>query len=138
MRLVKFAPARAAEAALRAAHATSRGLCARYVRLALNAGGASIPSGPSGCDYGPVLLSLGFTRVPFSAPQTGDVMVFAAYVGNKHGHVQIYSSRAGRWVSDFLQRTTPPHVAGLAHYPGPIYESLRVPFKVYRWLGAVS
>jgi hypothetical protein len=83
--------------------------CARAVRQALEAGGASTKGHPVDAkDYGPVLERNGFYVVSFTdaknyVPIKGDVVVFAPHPGgNSSGHIQAYDGRG--WVSDFTQR----------------------------------
>lgn len=87
----------------------SQGQCAKYVRTALEAGGADTRNRPvSAKDYGGLLERNGFVEVP-SGPgytaQPGDTAVFDSYAGGSaHGHVQGYTGNgASGWVSDFRQ-----------------------------------
>ena len=86
----------------------SQGQCAKYVRTALEAGGADTRNRPvSAKDYGGLLERNGFAEVPSAgyAPRTGDTAVFDSYAGGSpHGHVQGYTGNgASGWVSDFRQ-----------------------------------
>lgn len=88
------------------AAAHSQGRCLRAVREALEAGGASPGRTASAEDYGPNLERTGFSPVASSAspaytPERGDVVVFGAVPGHRHGHIAMYDG--GQWVSDFRQ-----------------------------------
>lgn len=101
------------------------GWCARYVKLALNAGGLSAPWGMiagSAKDYLKVLPSNGWVEIPPSqAGQVGDVMVIDACRTrsgrrgfHKYGHIAMYCG-GGQWVSDFRHR--PDNIYGLNGTP---------------------
>lgn len=103
----------AAAAFLRAnAAPQSRGLCARYVREALEAGGLVLTSHPGMAkDYRPALLAAGFTVVCDGParfangyiPMKGDVAVIQPYPGGSAaGHIAMYDG--AQWISDFRQR----------------------------------
>ena len=86
----------------------SQGQCAKYVRTALEAGGADTRNRPvSAKDYGGLLERNGFAEVPSAGytPRPGDTAVFDSYAGGSaHGHVQGYTGNgASGWVSDFRQ-----------------------------------
>lgn len=108
------------------AHATSQGQCAKYVRLAIEAGGVTIapPRPVYAKDYGPKLASLGFSKVDAAdyTPQKGDVVVIQPPKGQTAGHIQIYNGTT--WVSDFVQ--------GSGIYPGPAYRKEKVAYEIYR------
>jgi hypothetical protein len=107
-------------------HTKSQGKCARYVREAIEAGGARIPLPRPvyAKDYGPVLAKLGFTKVPAVAysPQRGDIVVLQPPKGQIAGHIQMYNG--SKWVSDFIQ--------GTDIYPGPAYRKEQVSHEIYR------
>lgn len=89
------------------AQSGSLGKCAKYVRLAINAGGIATPGNPvSAKDYKGYLEKFGFKQVSTSSYQKGDIAVFEAFQGDKkyheHGHIQMYNG--SQWVSDFKQR----------------------------------
>lgn len=84
--------------------------CALYVRRAISAGGCpTFLQPPSACDYAEFLPDLGFTEVDAEGytPQAGDIVVFSAIKGHRHGHICMYNGR--QWVSDFS------NVACIAH-----------------------
>lgn len=68
----------------------SLGQCAKYVRTALEAGGADTRNRPvSAKDYGALLERNGFVKVSTTDYQPGDTAVFDSYKGGSvHGHVQ--------------------------------------------------
>lgn len=58
------------------ARASSHGICATYVRMAIRAGGIELPITHFAKDYGPVLIHAGFRPLkPGETPQTGDIVV---------------------------------------------------------------
>jgi len=80
--------------------------CALYVRRAISAGGCpTFLQPPSACDYNAFLPDLGFTQVDAEGyqPQAGDIVVFSAIKGHKHGHICMYNG--SQWISDFKQHT---------------------------------
>lgn len=80
--------------------------CALFVRRAIGAGGCPTFLQPtSACDYDEFLPDLGFSQVDAEGyvPQAGDIVVFSAIKGHKHGHICMYNGR--QWVSDFKQRS---------------------------------
>ncbi len=104
------APAIAAKRASRAAHAKSRGLCAKYVRKALQGAGYKFTPNPSAYQYATrgTLRKAGFTKISNrSKPQIGDVVVVSRSRAHPHGHISIYDGR--NWVSDFRQRKANPY-----------------------------
>jgi len=108
------------------AHASSQGQCAKYVRLAIEAGGVTIapPRPVYAKDYGPKLASLGFSKVEATdyVPRKGDIAVIQPPKGQTAGHIQIYNGT--NWVSDFVQ--------GSGIYPGPAYRKEKVAYEIYR------
>jgi hypothetical protein len=117
----------AAVAHLRAnAQPHSTGMCARYVRLALKAGGVEIqPFPPIARIYGPPLTQCGFVNInPFLeyTPQAGDVVVIQNYPGGKNaGHIAMYSG--SEWISDFKQRDI---------WAGPGYRAKKPRIDIFR------
>lgn len=104
------APSIAANFAARAAHRSSQGRCALYVRRALQAAGYSFTQQPSAYMYANgTLASAGFVKLSNSnyVPQVGDVAVFNRSGKNPHGHIQIYDG--SQWVSDFRQPKFSPY-----------------------------
>lgn len=104
------APSIAAASASGAALGRSIGLCAKYVRRALQAAGYSFTPQPSAYQYANgTLASAGFVKLSNDnyVPQVGDVAVFNRTAKNPHGHIQIYDGN--QWVSDFRQSKFSPY-----------------------------
>ncbi|WP_296403969.1 CHAP domain-containing protein [Psychrobacter sp.] len=104
-------PALAASRAARAASSNSMGLCAKYVRIALQAAGYSFTPNESAYQYATrgTLAEAGFIKLNNDSyqPQVGDVAVFNRSSKNPHGHIQIYDG--SQWVSDFRQSKFSPY-----------------------------
>jgi len=105
----------------------SKGLCALYVRLAVEAGGVKIERHISAKDYGSSLVKVGFKAIGQIASgfAAGDVAIIQAIEGHPHGHMTMFAGSI--WISDFKQQH------GL--YPGPLYRKLRPRYTVYRFPG---
>ena len=103
----------------------SKGKCATYVRLALEAGGIDTSGHPVNAkDYGPHLTKWGFHEISRTnyKPQIGDIRVWQNYEGgNPAGHIDMYNGKD--WVSDFIK----PNPNG----PGPQYRKHNN-YKIYR------
>jgi hypothetical protein len=106
-----------------------QGKCAKFVRKALEAGGAYVtPNTQSAKDYGPILLQIGFREIEVKDPDSfrfvkGDVMVMQPYTnGNINGHVAGYNG--SKWISDFVQTD---------FWAGPGYRAERPAYVVYRY-----
>lgn len=106
-----------------------RRLCGRYVREALQAGGANFHGANPryGKDFGPALEMLGFHQVTVDNPDgfafvSGDVMVMEPHTGSKEGHVAAYNGK--QWISDFVQRD---------FWAGPSYRKEKPHYVVYRY-----
>lgn len=97
--------------------------CARFTRLAIQAGGVKVPNTHFAKDYGVELLRAGFREVPpGSTLISGDVAVIQPYAGgNGIGHMAMYDGT--QWISDFVQKSM---------YPGPGYRAAQPAFKIYR------
>lgn len=83
--------------------------CAKYVRVALQAGGGNVKGHPVDAkNWGPTLLRMGFHEVTVDDSETfqfmkGDVVVIQPYEGgNTSGHIAAYDGKV--WISDFIQR----------------------------------
>jgi hypothetical protein len=128
----------AAEFAKKNAHAKSKGLCARYVRKAMEAGGMDTTGRPvSARDYPAFLLRLGFTEIhpkPGDKWHVADIVVFDPYPGQpgQHGHIQMWVGEY--FVSDFVQRRPTNFGAHRLIWPGPSYENSRTKFRCFRWV----
>lgn len=104
------APNAAARNALLAAHRSSVGRCALYVRRALQAAGYRFTPQASAYMYAHgALADAGFVKIDHNnyTPQVGDVAVFNRTSRNPHGHIQIYDG--AQWVSDFVQPKFSPY-----------------------------
>lgn len=96
---------KAAEYVTMNAEGKSVGLCARYVRLAIEAGGCPTYLHPEAADgYDVFLAKLGFDEVEKAGytPLRGDIVVIKATGSHINGHIAMYNGK--RWVSDFAQR----------------------------------
>lgn len=89
------------------AHTYSRGLCAMYVRAAIDHGGIPTFGFPGNAyEYPEFLKDLDFKQIATHRtrnykPQKGDIMVFNAKKGHRSGHIAMYNGKL--WVSDFKQ-----------------------------------
>ncbi|UNU73872.1 CHAP domain-containing protein [Moraxella nasovis] len=105
------APNIAANLASNAAHHSSTGRCALYVRKALQSAGYEFTPQPSAYQYATngTLQNAGFVKINSDnyQPQVGDVVVFNRTSRNPHGHIQIYDGND--WVSDFRQPNFSPY-----------------------------
>ena len=113
------------------------GMCATYVRQALEAGGLDVPQTGSGSakDYGPRLIAVGFKLVPapYIAYEAGDVAVIDGFMkeaaegikkNHPDGHLALYDG--SDWISDFKQEGSTP-------YPGSDYINAAPRFLIYRY-----
>ena len=124
------------------AEATSIGLCARYTREAIEAGGVKLRQHVGAKDYGDSLISAGFRHLQLELPLTspvflnfgpaslanpftsGDVAIFEGtdkIPGGENGHMQMYDGT--NWISDFVQSK---------FSPGPAFDGVKV--RLYRHL----
>lgn len=104
------------------------GECAKYVRIALEAGGADTSGHPAVAkEYGPTLLKNAFRALSVEAPENfgfvkGDIVVMQPpALGRQEGHIAGYDGR--NWISDFIQN---------GFWPGPAYRQERPAYVVYR------
>lgn len=111
--------------------------CARYVKKALIAGGASVKNSgiESAKNYGPWLLENNFKVVDnvttvrsggiftISDQQAGDVVVIQAAPHHVHGHMAMFNGT--HWVSDFVQER--------GFYPAQVYRDQNIAYKLYRY-----
>ncbi len=104
-----------------------QGRCARFVRLALEAGGGLTAGHPVHAkDWGPTLVQIGLRAVAGAMAsgypyQKGDVVVMQATSTSASGHIQAFDGT--QWISDFRQ-------AGF--WPGPAYRHEQPSFVLYR------
>lgn len=107
----------------------SKGRCARYVRAALESGGASTTGHPRDAkDYEAVLLRNGYHSLPEDSaeapylPMKGDIAVIQPTAkGNSAGHIEGYDGKD--WISDFVQN---------GFWPGANYRKERPSYVIYR------
>lgn len=102
--------------------------CAKFVRRALEAGGADTKGHPVfASEYGPILIRNGFHAITVDKPESfgflkGDIVVMEATKhGSPAGHIAGYDG--SNWVSDFVQH---------GFWPGPAYEREKPSYVVYR------
>lgn len=108
LRQCDWSPEQAAEYATENAEKSSVGLCALYVRKAINAGGIPLWRCGSAWRYNKVLSILNFEEVATGEElKVGDIVVFQPIGGRKHGHIAIWNGH--QWVSDFRQRNIIVH-----------------------------
>jgi type VI secretion system secreted protein VgrG len=103
--------------------------CAKYVREALEAGGATTTGHPAAAkDYGPLLLRNGYHAIASDNPATympmkGDVVVMQpTSSGNAAGHIEGYDGTD--WISDFVQS---------GFWPGSAYRKEKPRYVIYRY-----
>lgn len=84
----------------------SQGLCAKYVRKAIEAGGCPTYGHPKhACKYHSFLLKLGFEEyddINAYHPVKGDIVVIDSYGSHESGHIAMFDGK--RWYSDFPQK----------------------------------
>lgn len=101
-------PEQAAKYATENAEPKSVGLCALYVRKAINAGGIPLYKCGSAWHYKYVLPILNFAEKEVCDElKVGDIVVFQPIGGRKYGHIAIWNGK--QWVSDFKQRNLIVH-----------------------------
>ncbi len=110
------------------AETNSKGRCAFYVRLALQAGGARLGDHPTHAKhYGPILRRIGFSEIVVEQPDTykflkGDIVVIQPHPkGNQSGHIAGFDGT--RWISDFVQKD---------FWSGPQYRKHKPSHAFYR------
>ena len=103
--------------------------CAKFVRLALEAGGANTFGHPRDAkDWGPTLTRIGFkalvvTDLATFQPMKGDVAVIQGTSHSASGHIQAYDGI--NWISDFIQPAP-------SFWPGPAYRQEKPGVVIYR------
>ncbi|WP_051889498.1 hypothetical protein, partial [Schleiferia thermophila] len=109
----------------------AKGECAKYIRLALEAGGLNTTGHPvAAWQYSSFLPKLGFTSVNTINYVKGDIAVMKGYpgatadpkTGIPYGHIQMFNGT--QWVSDFKQRD---------FWPGVGYRTNKPAFEIFRW-----
>lgn len=79
--------------------------CAKYVRIALEAGGGDTSGHPiAASDWGPTLKKIGYKEIPeeFNKPQLGDIYIITKTDKHQYGHIAGYDG--SQWISDFKQK----------------------------------
>ena len=87
------------------AAARSQGLCAQYVRKAMQYGGCPMWGYPmTAKGYKRFLKDLDFTPLDKKGyrPKKGDLVVFNSAKGHPYGHIAMWNGK--QWVSDFRQK----------------------------------
>lgn len=108
LRHCEWSPENAAKYATEHAEPKSVGLCALYVRKAINAGGIPLYKCGSAWHYRYVLPILNFAVKEVNDElKIGDIVVFQPIGGRKYGHIAIWNGT--QWVSDFKQRNLIVH-----------------------------
>lgn len=102
----------------------SIGMCAKYTREAIEAGGIKLIRHNSAKDYGSSLKAVGFAPLNFCpiGYAKGDVAIFQGFKGHPHGHIQMYDGT--QWISDFKQK---------GFWPGSSFQKANVEYVVYRY-----
>ena len=101
--------------------------CARYVRLAIQAGGCPTYFHPASAkDYDVFLPKLGFKEIPITGykPVKGDIIVIKPPQNqseHEHGHIAMFNGKI--WISDFRQRDM---------YGGSIYRQKGTDYHLFR------
>ncbi|WP_312903043.1 glycoside hydrolase family 24 protein [Chryseobacterium taichungense] len=99
--------------------------CAKYVRIAIEAGGLSTNGRPiSAKNYDVFLPKLGVTQISTEnyTPKKGDISVIQSIANHPHGHICMYNG--SQWVSDFKQ---------IDMWPGPRYRKNPPRYNIFRW-----
>ena len=88
----------------RGATTKSLGLCAMYVRLALERAGVNVPYPypTSAYMYSTRLPRLGFKKIPKSEIKNGTIAVWSGSDSHPHGHICVKNGNF--WYSDFKQK----------------------------------
>lgn len=119
------------------AEAGSTGKCAKFIRLALQAGSFNLDHPPvSAKDYGPTLAAAGFVEHKLSGdvlvgrwackvyqPSLGDIAVIPAVPGGgPHGHISMFDGQD--WYSDFKQNDM---------WGGPKYRQAKPTVQLFKY-----
>jgi hypothetical protein len=109
------------------AKSKSSGQCAKYTRIAIEAGGVALTRHNSAKDYGSSLTAVGFVEIEMEdywggKYLAGDVVILQNVTGHPHGHMAMYDGQF--WVSDFVQSSI---------YPATAYPQHNASFVVYRY-----
>ena len=100
-------PKKAAEYVTKNAESKSVGLCAKYVRKAIVAGGIPLYQGGNAWSYKYLLPLLGFKEIEdVNDKKVGDIVVFQPIGKRYFGHIAMWNGK--QWVSDFKQKNMIP------------------------------
>ena len=103
LRSCDWNPQKAAEYVTKNAENKSVGLCAKYVRKAIMAGGIPLYQGGDAWSYKYLLPLLGFKEIENeNDKKVGDIVVFQPIGKRYFGHIAMWNGK--QWVSDFKQR----------------------------------
>ena len=101
-------PKKAAEYVTKNAESKSVGLCAKYVRKAIVAGGIPLYQGGNAWSYKYLLPLLGFKEIEdVNDKKVGDIVVFQPIGKRYFGHIAMWNGR--QWISDFKQHSIIVH-----------------------------
>ena len=108
LRSCEWNPEKAAEYVTKNAESKSVGLCAKYVRKAIIAGGIPLYQGGDAWSYKYLLPLLGFKEIEdVNDKKVGDIVVFQPIGKRYFGHIAMWNGR--QWISDFKQRSIIVH-----------------------------
>ena len=108
LRYCDWNPEKAAEYVTKNAEKKSVGLCAKYVRKAIVAGGIPLYQGGNAWSYKYLLPLLGFKEIEdVNDKKVGDIVVFQPIGKRYFGHIAMWNGR--QWISDFKQRSIIVH-----------------------------
>ena len=108
LRSCEWNPEKAAEYVTKNAEKKSVGLCAKYVRKAIVAGGIPLYQGGNAWSYKYLLPLLGFKEIEdVNDKKVGDIVVFQPIGKRYFGHIAMWNGR--QWISDFKQRSIIVH-----------------------------
>ena len=108
LRSCEWNPKKAAEYVTKNAESKSVGLCAKYVRKAIVAGGIPLYQGGNAWSYKYLLPLLGFKEIEdVNDKKVGDIVVFQPIGKRYFGHIAMWNGR--QWISDFKQRSIIVH-----------------------------
>ena len=103
-----WSPEKAAEYVTKNAESKSVGLCAKYVRKGIIAGGIPLYQGGEAWSYKYLLPILGFKEIEdVNDKKVGDIVVFQPIGKRYFGHIAMWNGR--QWISDFIQRSIIVH-----------------------------
>ena len=108
LRSCEWNPVKASEYVTKNAESKSVGLCAKYVRKGIIAGGIPLFLGGDAWSYKYLLPLLGFKEIENeNDKKVGDIVVFQPIGKRYFGHIAMWNGR--QWISDFKQRSIIVH-----------------------------